>query len=256
MINAYMKIQIARLKADNLDTIISIANFIVFQFIQILFIFIMYSTVDLFKGWYLGEMIFLHGFFNLTYYFDKFLSDNFLTLEQKINKGVLDKYLIRPKPVIFQLLLEKNNFIDLFVSVFGLVFIVYSFKFEYISLDFFKIIFLIVSFFFVVFVRSLFKLLLASIAFWTRTSFVFAITFSQITEYSKYPITIFPVGIRFVFLTIIPISIFGSLPVGLILGKFSFIPYGVILVIFLIFLPVVTYYVWKKGLSRYVSTGN
>lgn len=244
----YIYIQFIIAKNHKLDLVLSIINFVVTQVTSFIFIDIIngFSNIE----WTYNELLFLHGFSTVVISLDSFLFANIATLEQKVNHGNFDIFLIKPQSVLFQIIFEKNSVSDLFCAAFGVLYIVISAS----SLEF-NILFLFIGFAMSLAIIFFVKLLIVSTTFWTNSSFTIYVTLQNLLSFGKYPITLFTYGMQVILVSIVPIGLVSSIPVMVILYKLSPIWFVYMFVVLVLFSSMAIF-TWKKGLEKYQSPGN
>lgn len=76
-----------------------------------------------------------------------------------------------------------------------------------------------------------------------------------ILEFGRYPITIFPKGLQFVFYTFFPAAFIGFVPAAYLLGRSSWsiaIPASIVAIVFL----VISRIIWKRAVKKYSSASS
>jgi ABC-2 type transport system permease protein len=99
-------------------------------------------------------------------------------------------------------------------------------------------------------------LMAASVSFWVIESVSVLMLIFKLSEYARYPITIFNGFFRFIFTGIIPIAFIGYYP-----SRFFLKPDSIDITVFAtpfigIVLFIIAYNIWRIGLNRYSGTGS
>lgn len=173
-----------------------------------------------------------------------------------IRKGDLDRFLVRPKSIIFQVMTYKND-LTRFMKVF-LSLIIFMISWTKVSIDWtiFKIIVLIFMIFFGAMLFSLLFIIYATFSIFTVQGLeIFNVLTDGAAEFGKYPISIYGENILKLTTYVIPYALFQYYPFLYLLGKKHEIMYG-IMPIFIIFFSIPVILFWKIGLRHYTSTGN
>ena len=232
----YLYIQFIIAKNHTFDLMLSIINFLVSQATSFIFI----NIIDKF----------LHGFSTIIISIDAFLFSNIATVEQKVNHGNFDIFLIKPQGVLFQIIFEKNSISDFFCAAFGVIYIlISSVHVEFNIFLFFGGIVLSLAIVFFV------KLLIVSTTFWTNSSFTVYVTFQNLLSFGKYPLSIFGHIIQIIWVSIVPVGLVSSIPVMMALNKLPAVWFLYSLMILLLF-AILALLAWKKGLAKYQCPGN
>ncbi|WP_027633047.1 ABC transporter permease [Clostridium hydrogeniformans] len=207
------------------------------------------------KGWSNYELIILSGMGILSNSISQ-LAFGFRDIDYHIINGNFDKYLIRPINPIFSIL-NENLFIfwviSQVISGLGLI-LIPSFYGEIQLYNAFS------SFTILILSTIAFNLIYASVsllAFWIgRIDNVRSLIFS-VDVAKKYPLDSFPSKVVDLLTYVIPINLIVTLPTKILLNKesnsFRFI---IISALLCLLWSLILYFIWKKALSKYQSTGS
>lgn len=226
---------------------------------DIIFILIFwYSIFNLnigLKGWSNYELIILSGMGMLSNSISQ-LGFGFRDIDYHITNGNFDKYLIRPVNPIFSML-NENLFIFWVISqvISGIALILTASICGNIHLS------NVFNSFTVLLLSTLaFNLIYGSISllsFWigridNLRSLIFSVNVAK-----KYPLDSFPSKVINFLTYIIPINLIVTLPTKILLNKESNSFYYIIISFLLCILwSLILYFVWKKSLTKYQSTGS
>lgn len=173
-----------------------------------------------------------------------------------IRKGELDRFLVRPKSVIFQVMTYKNDFTRLIKVLLSLVIFTISWGKVTIDWTVFKVIVLIFMVFFGSMLFSLLFIMYATFSIFTVQGLeIFNVLTDGAAEFGKYPVSIYGENILKLTTYVIPYALFQYYPFLYLLGEKHEIIYGIIPV-FIIFFSVPVILFWRIGLRHYTSTGN
>jgi ABC-2 type transport system permease protein len=104
-------------------------------------------------------------------------------------------------------------------------------------------------------IMGLIEIIVMTLSFFYKGMFSIAYTLFTLTEYTKYPLEIFPVFIRVILVYVIPFYYAVYYPVtSIIRGDFTNILLSQIIVLAILFL--LAFITWKKGVSNYESSGH
>lgn len=255
---SYMKRSfISRLEYKK-DTLISIFSFLLTNVFSILSIYFIIQSIPSLKGWDMYELGFLYGFSMLAVSLDHLFTDDlWLVAYRKVQSGELDKYFLRPIPVLFQVIAEvfqPEGFGELIV---GIVMITFCSFFINISWSFGVVLLLIISVFAGALVISSLKIIFASLAFpFKRSGQLLQIVYNFIS-YTRYPISIFPGFIKSFLTFVLPFALFISIPVEVMFFStmnayiLILIEIGVAIIFFLLSL-----FIWNILEKKYQSSGS
>lgn len=213
-----------------------LSTFAGWEFREILVLSAVYLTIE-----FIGVITFHR---NLAYYFPKTLQD-----------GSLDLLLTKPINVLFHSAFRYIDAYDITSSfsvivLWGYIFSTYEWHVSLVTVLFF-LLFIGMS---LVFYFSLF-LLLASTGFWTVNATGVGRFLENILRISRYPTTIFQSGFRIIFLYIIPVSLFATLPSEIFLGRAStsYIIFGGA---FTVLFFIAALRLWRFALKHYSSVSS
>ena len=239
------------------DFILGLVGFILVQGINIVFINLIFNSIPSLDGWSFYEVLFIYGFAQIPRGIDHIFTDNLWMLSGSIIvNGNFDRYLIRPLNPLFQIIAERfqpDGFGELII---GIILLSISSRNLNISFNFQNS----VLFLFVVicgtFIYTAIKLAVASMAFWIKFAQSYLYMAYQISNFAKYPMSIYSNAIKGVLTFIIPFAFTGYYPGAYFLGKESIFN-GVILTFLVAVIgTLIAYFVWLAGIKTYESSGS
>lgn len=240
-------------KADFLTGAIS---FLIDQAIGIAFIFIIFSQIPLLAGFTLEQIVFIYGFSQIPKGLDHLLADNLWCVGYFIvRKGDFDKYLTRPINPLFHVIAETFQIDAVGELVVGICLIAYAAPLAGLHISALSVILIIIAIPFAALIYTSLKIITASFAFWIKSSgFIIQMVYG-LSEFSKYPTTIYSMPIRLFITYIIPFAFTGYYPALYILTGENplFNIGGLVLISSILF--IISLLVWKKGISSYESAG-
>ena len=98
------------------------------------------------------------------------------------------------------------------------------------------------------------RLICMSVSFWTLTSFPVAIAVDNVSDFAKYPTSIYNKGVKFILDYIIPFAVLAYFPTLVLLKgdvKVLFVSVAITVVLFLL-----SMIVWRIGIKNYKSSGH
>lgn len=240
------------------DTFIGIFGFLIMQGCAFLSLFFIVNSIPNLQGWNIYQLGFLYGFSMLPIGFDHLFSDDLWCVSYfKVKMGQMDRYFIRPVPVLFQVIAETfqpEAFGELILAI-----IMMSICGPFIEINFtFAVIFLIIitTIFGGILITS-FKIMIASLAFKFKRSGPLLQIIYNFTDYTKYPIKIYPHFLRIILYFIIPFGFVIFLPVETILFNTynAYLLSLCIIGISLLFLAI-SIFIWSKFIKCFESSGS
>lgn len=250
----YLKTQLIYFK----DTVLGLFNQFFSLLSSLLLIGLIFTQVNSINGWAFYELIFLAGLgrFILNFHTIFMFSTVFLG-EHYIRTGRLDRYLVRPLNVLYQLYASRVNFHNLGDSVASLLIVIYAaIKIEGFSLTLVKVIYAVLSVGSAVMVVAAIFLVFGTVGFWTaRTGSLFSL-FWKIRKFRKYPFGIYSEALKVFFITVMPIAFASFFQASFLLGKFQYIRLQTVSIFIGPVFYLIAYRFWLFGLSKYSSTGS
>lgn len=239
------------------DFLVGIAGFLLNQFFNLMFLWIIFSQIPSLMGWSLQEIIFIYGFSLLPKGIDHLFFDNLWSVGYfTVRKGDFDKYLTRPINPYVHVLLEKFQIDALGELLMGIAVVIFILPQVAIQWSVAKILLSIVAIFFATFIYVGIKTITCSISFWTKTSGAVCNMFYMVNDFSKYPIDIYNGFVKNMITYVIPFGFTAFYPANYILtGENPLFNIGGTIVASAI-LMAVGIVVWNKGLSVYESAGS
>ncbi len=242
------------------DTIIGIIGFLLNNAASVLSIYFIINSIPSLYDWNIWELGFLYGFTMIPVAIDHFFSDDLWCVAYwKVRTGEMDRYYLRPLPVLFQVIAETfqpEAFGELIVGVvmlsicgiWGNLNIAWSFG---------MVLMIIVASIFGALLITSVKIITAALAFYMKRSGPLTQIVYNFIGYTKYPLKIYPQAIRFILQFIFPFALVISFPVDTLLhGTYN--PYLLILIIIALtsVVFIISILFWSKAAKRYQSSGS
>jgi ABC-2 type transport system permease protein len=99
------------------------------------------------------------------------------------------------------------------------------------------------------------NIIIASLSFWTQETEQIWRTYRDIAYTARFPPEIFPSALRLIFTYLIPILVVVSFPTKALLHRLTLFELSWTAAL-LIFIPLLTNYIWNKGLAHYTSASS
>ncbi len=239
------------------DFIIGLIAFFFIQGFGIAFLFIVFQNIPNLNGWTFYEVLFIYGFANLPRGLDHLVTDNLWILAGRIIvRGDFDKYLLKPMNPLFYLCADRfqpDAFGELIV---GILLVITALTQLTVHIGILEILGFIITVLAGAVIYTSVKLIFSSLAFWMKRSQSILFISYQMSNFTKYPMTIYSKFINIFLTFIIPFAFTAFIPASWLLGKESF-TYGVLATIGMaLVFSVGAYALWNTGLKKYESAGN
>ena len=208
---------------------------------------ILFSLKEEIGGYTIKEVVLLWGIASGIFGVAHIVFSKAFEISDLIINGKLDTFLVQPKNVFLSVITSETR-----ISAIGDLIYGYICLFIYgISINNFLLytLFLITGGIIV----SAFASILGSLSFWiVRGDIISDSLTNMMLNFATYPGTIFKDGVRILFYTVIPLGISNYIPVDTII-KFN-IGNLAIVIIFTIFITIMAFTIFYKGLKRYSSS--
>ncbi|NLK94572.1 MAG: multidrug ABC transporter permease [Clostridiales bacterium] len=253
----FLQQYIKSLMEYRVDFVLGLIGFILVQMAGVVFIQLIFNSIPSLQGWSFYEILFIYGIAQIPRGIDHVFTDYLWIFSWKtIAKGEFDRYLLRPINPLFQVISESFQPDGFGEIIIGTVLVIYSSFHLGISFGIIQILSFIVIMISATIIYTSIKLATTSIAFWVKFSQSYIFMAYSISGFAKYPIGIFPKGVKIVLIGIIPFAFTGYYPGAYLLGRESFFMGVVMTAIISIIAFIVAYNIWLKGIKVYESAGN
>lgn len=232
-------------------------GFVLVQFVGVIFIQLIFNSIPTLQGWSFYEILFIYGFAQIPRGIDHVFTDYLWIFSWKtIVQGEFDKYLVRPLNPLFQVICEKFQPDGFGEIIIGTLLLIISWSNLGLELTISKFFILIIVILFATLIYTAIKLAVTSIAFWVKFAQSYMFMAYQLSNFVKYPITIYPTPIKFIVTFLIPFAFTGYYPGAYFLGKENFVNGILLTCIIAIISFIIAYRIWVIGISKYESTGS
>ena len=238
------------------DFWISAASGALSQILGFIFLWVVFQNIPEIDGWQFWEVVFLYAMVYFTEGFCSAFFEGIWGVGGFVNRGEFDRMLIRPAPVITQVLGSQVGMNGFGNIILGGVLITQSFihiRIEWTLLRAGYALLILVS---AVVVRMSIYLAAQSSAFWLKAnSSALPFMVHTVGDFAKYPLNLFPVAVKAVICIAIPYAFVSYFPAAYIFSKEGqiiglFTPLAAVV---FMFAAVKFFY---RGLNEYDSTGN
>lgn len=256
----YFRLMIQHVKAIleyQADFWIAMVAAMLTQSLGIIFVWVVFSKVPDIHGWGFWEIVFLYSLIFLSEGFSSFLFNGIWLINGLINRGEMDRFLIRPLPPILQVSSSAFGMNGIGNLIMGLFFLIQSIRHVELQWTWWQLLLIVIFILTGVVIRISVNLASNSISFWTqgpRNSFPMMI--HTVSDFVKYPIIIFPVGIQ-VFVSIaVPYAFISYYPASFLFGKGDWSFLGLLTPIVATLCIMLSVFIFNSGLRKYESVGN
>ncbi|PKK98965.1 MAG: multidrug ABC transporter permease [Tenericutes bacterium HGW-Tenericutes-2] len=252
----FLKQHLKRLMEYRVDFLIGMFAFIFTQAAGLLFLFIIFQNINALAGFSIDEILLMYAISLLPRGIDHLLFDNLWLLPRTVRQGSMDRYLLRPINPLYQFIIERfqpDAFGEIFLGIALLVVTLGRLNFTLTIGNLAGLLSIVII---GTFVYTALKLLTSSTSFWLKNSYPLMQITYNISDFTKYPILIYPKFIQVLMTFIIPFALISYFPALYLLGEIDYIQVIGYLVTVTGILICLGLYVWKKGLKHYESTGS
>ncbi|SDZ35710.1 ABC-2 type transport system permease protein [Amycolatopsis xylanica] len=242
------------------DTVLLSAGIILINVVDLLLLGVLLKTFVQLGGWTVWDVVFLYSMFLVALGVQSFFTRQLMEIETYVQDGTLDQMLIRPVPVLVQILGRELNFKDITHVVLGVAGVVLAAEKLGLPWTPARIAYLVLAVLSGGVVLAGITLALCSLAFWTTHSRVFLSGTHELQEIVQhYPAHIFGTWFLGLITTLLPFAFVNYYPARLLLHHESGLP-GWFLVlgppVAAALVSAVALAVWHTGLGRYQGSGS
>lgn len=254
---AYAKNSIMSKLVYKANVIIGISGFLFTQIFSLLTLYLLINTVPNIDGYSIYEIGFLFGVTNMAMGLDHLFSDRlWVVAYREVVLGKLDHLFLRPLPILFQILASEIQLEAFGEIIVATVLISLCGSNLSIGLNFTNVLLIIVGIFCAALIFTSFKILVAGLAFiFKRTGALLQITYN-FSQYTRYPLKIFPKAIQIILLFIIPLGLCLFIPFD---NLFNPVTNPYLLMIFIVGITLtfatISLIIFNSCCKRYESTG-
>ncbi|PEZ02909.1 ABC transporter permease [Bacillus sp. AFS018417] len=252
----YFKQHLKVMMEYKVDFLIGISSVFIQQFASIFFIKVVFDHIETLKGWNFYQILLIYGIAFAGRAIHHIFFDNLWTIGwQYIRTGNLDRLLIRPINPLFQIVAERVQQDGFGQLIIGGIILSYSTSHLNISMTIGNVLMLLVMIISSGFIFVALNLFFITFSFWMTDSLPVVSAVFSLSDFSRYPITIYNKVIAFILTFIIPYSFTSFYPAAFFFDKgYKWVSLCTPLVA--IILCFIAYRFWKYGLSVFTSTGS
>ena len=242
--------------AYRFDFFISTVATIAFGVMNISLLYAICSRIPTLLGWSFNELLLIYGLGELNFgVFAMFFTFLYRVPSLYIVEGKLDQKLTRPVPIYLQLAAEGFNFKDTIIIAKGIGIVIYASSQLSLGISLSRLLMTALLCLSAVAIYASIFTIFASLSFWVIDRTGFFNPLFPISDFSRFPVTIYPLGIRLFLTWLVPFAFVAFYPATVILDRGEFLRIaGLAPLVAFIFVLIASRF-WKAGLARYESTG-
>lgn len=227
------------------------------QLLGIMFLWVVYQRIPEINGWSFWEIAFVYAMVYFTEGFTSFFFEGCWSIGLLVNKGELDRMLIRPMPLVFQILTSQIGINGASNIVIGSIILVQSLQHVNIHWTLLKILMTLLLLLSSVAIRAAINFISNSSAFWTHyPSNAVGFMVHSISDFAKYPITIYSFALQAFITIIVPYAFLSFFPAAYLFDK-GFLGYiGLLSPVAAVYCCIMALFIFNRGLKLYESAGN
>lgn len=204
--------------------LMQVASGIVFQCMGFVFVWLLLSRFRALDGWTIEEMALLYGIRLCAHGAYLVLFNNMYGIDQMV-QGEFDRFLVRPLPILTQLMFSQFRLSILGDLTGGIVILGAAISRTDINWTPANGLLLVTAILGGGMIDGAMQLAMASTSFRTLNSWPLRVLADDIAaNFANYPISIFGNPVRFVLTFLLPIAFMAYLPAAALLGKATFLP--------------------------------
>lgn len=228
------------------------------QVLGFIFIWVVFMQIPEIHGWTMWEVVLMYAILFFATGCSTFFFEGTWRLSAYILRGGMDIYLVRPVSPILQVLSSAVGMNGLGNLTVGAFLIIYSLVQVQVEWSIGKALFFGLFILSGIVIRTAINLAANCIAFWLLGSGnPFSMMVSTLSDFAKFPVSIYSVGIKVLISVIIPFSFISYVPASYIFDKgSSSLLWGLLCPIVAIYCMGMAVLLFNKGLKKYESVGN
>lgn len=252
----FFKTYLKRLMEYRVDFLIGMFAFIISQGAGLLFLYVIFQNIPSLAGFSIEQILLMYGIALIPKGIDHLFFDNLWLIPRAVRMGEMDRYLLRPISPLYTYLIERFQPDAFGELVLGVGLVVTTLIRMSMTLSIGNLLALISFILVGVFIFTALKLMTASTSFWLKNSYPLMQITYNLSDYTKYPLVIFPKAIQWLMTFMIPFALISYYPMLYLIGRESYFKVIGYLIMMTFILGWIAIWVWKKGLKHYESTGS
>jgi ABC-2 type transport system permease protein len=227
------------------------------QAVNLIFLSAIFAKVPTLNGWSYWAVVAMFGIVALAEGVGSLFFEGMWRFAENINLGTLDYMIVRPYPIVLQASSVDVGINGLTNILTGGLMIAVAMSRAHLSWSFTRVVLGVVFLVSAIAIKVAINLGTNSISFWLSSpSSLFAIAVHQAGDLAKFPLSIYPTGLKFVIGVAIPFAFVSAFPVGFLTGSGEHRWLGLLTPLVAAYCVAIAMFVFKRGLRRYESAGN
>jgi ABC-2 type transport system permease protein len=227
------------------------------QSLGLVFLSAVFAKVPTLNGWRFEEMVLVYGMAGLSQGVVPLIADGIWSVGNQIHTGELDYRLVRPYPVILQLMSNQVGFNGLGDTLGSGALFGWALVHVRVHWTVATTVTGLVLLGGAIIVRIAITVASNAVSFWLRAPFpMFAGAMFQVGELARYPISIYGLTIRVLIAGIVPFGFASFFPASWVLHKGGYAWLGLATPVVAAGYAWFAYALFRRGLRRYESTGH
>lgn len=224
---------------------------------QLAFLALIFANVRQLKGWSFDEMLLIWGLMTTATHLANSLLDVPHRILGYVWSGDMDRLLVRPLALLFQIAGESGITLQALSRVLiGAAAILTALAALQDKLSWWAVFYLPLTIISSMLIMFSVQLLLACLTFWFVNTFSLMQTLAWMHQFGQYPVTIFALPLRFLFTWVLPYAMMGFYPAAFLLRGDEYRLYGLLAPLMGFFFFGLSLLFWRVALKRYQSTGS
>lgn len=239
------------------DFYIMIAAAALTQITGFLFLWVVFSRIPDIQGWGLWEVAFMYAAIYVSEGIGSLFFEGTWRMLRLVNMGELDRYLVRPVPIVLQIFCTGIGMNGIGNILIGGTIIGISLSHVQIQWSLSTILMAMLMFASAIVIRISINLAANCSSFWIRSSGnAFPIMIHNLGEFAKYPITIFSFGLQLFISIVVPFAFVSFFPAAVLFGKEPWSWWGWFGPLVAVCAVWLSLSLLRVGLGKYESAGN
>ncbi|MDO7905912.1 ABC-2 family transporter protein [Paenibacillus sp. JX-17] len=239
------------------DVIILMISAALTQVLGLVFLWVIYDRIPDIQGWTFWEVVFMYAMIFLTEGIGSLFFEGTWRMGGLVNRGELDRYLLRPVPVVLQIFCTGIGINGLGNLVIGGILVWQSLLHAGMIWTPGKLAVTLLLVLTAMAIRVAINFAGNSAAFWIKNAGnAFPLMVHSLSDLAKYPLTLFHTGIQVFISVVVPYAFISFFPATYVFGKTSWGGYWLLGPLVAVLFWLAAYRVFRIGLRQYESTGN
>lgn len=245
-----------------IDTLVATLAVFVRESANIVVIYLALIKFDKINGWNVNEMLFLFSLLFLTYAIVVALFADLRDFSRMIREGRFDRLMVRPRGLLFQLVLNNADFIAAAGhGTLGILLFIFSAGKVGIQWNVVTVVYYISAIIGGVLIQGGIFVIFSALSFYfVETGSMRAIFYGSMRKFAGYPISIYNKLIQMLMIYVVPFAFVNYFPAQYLLRKEDMVLYNeaymYVAPLVGVVVYVMAYVFWRISVRRYTSTGN